>query len=58
MKFDFLSDILMLFLAFLWICIVVFLAYESLFTLLLTIPLTIFSIAWLRTADWDVFLKR
>ena len=57
MNWDRLGDILMIVCGMCYLTIVILFAYQSLFTLLLTVPLTLFSIAWLKEVDWSNFLQ-
>jgi len=54
---DRLGDIIILLVGILHLIIIVLMALESLFTLILTVPLTAFAIMWLRRTDWDEFLS-
>jgi len=57
MSFDKMADILMILCGLCYLSISVLLAFLHPISLLLTVPLTLISIKWLKTADWDGFLS-
>jgi len=57
MSFDKMADILMILCGLCYLSISVLLAFLHPISLLLTVPLTLISIKWLKTADWDDFLS-
>ena len=54
---DNVSDMLIVFVGLCYLIMCILLAIETLFSLILTVPLTAVAVVWLRQADWDGFLQ-